>query len=127
VSSSGWRRVSRRKINIITSLLLGLGLGAALVIFLAAPPETTDGDSLRNDPRAQRLYQRQLAMYGGKANVLSAEFLEWFDGLWCGRTLAGTVSVLTVTGALAFRFFALRLRESFTAAAEKEYTPERKA
>lgn len=97
--------LQRRKTNQITILLLVLGLGGALAIFLCAPPEEPD-NPLLNDPRAARKYHRELAMYGGKANVVSAEFLDWFDGLWHGRSLACTVAVLTVAGTWAFRFMA---------------------
>ena len=97
--------MTRRKTNLITILLLVLGLGSALAVFLCAPPEEP-GDPLLGDPRALRKYHRELAMYGGKANVLSAEFLEWFDRLWHGQRLAGTVAVLTLAGTWAFRTMA---------------------
>jgi hypothetical protein len=38
--------------------------------------------------------------------VLSAEFQDWFEGLWQGPALAGTVAVLTVGLTLGFRFVA---------------------
>lgn len=88
-------------------LLLVLGLGGALAVFLCAPAEEPD-DPLLSDPRALRKYHRELAMYGGKANVLSAEFMDWFDSLWHGRRLAGTVAVLTLAGTWGFRALAAR-------------------
>jgi hypothetical protein len=39
--------------------------------------------------------QYRLEIYGGKANVLSTEIAQWFDGLWHGRQLAYTLAVLT--------------------------------
>ena len=97
--------MTRRKTNHITILLLVLGLGSALAVFLCAPPEEP-GDPLLGDPRALRKYHRELAMYGGKANVVSVEFMDWFGGLWHGRNLAGTVVVLTVVATWGFRFVA---------------------
>lgn len=96
--------MDQRRINRITVLLLALGLGSAAAIYLLAPrpPE----DPWPDDPRGHRMYVRQLTMYGGKGNVVSAEFLDWFGGLWHGRNLAGTVAVLTVVAAGAFRFAA---------------------
>ena len=80
--------MQRRKTNRITLLLLVLGLGSALAIFLGTPPDEPE-DPMLNDPRALRKYHRELEMYGGKANLLSAEFMEWFDSLWHGQRLAG--------------------------------------
>ena len=96
--------MSPRKINFISLGLLLVGLGSAVAIYvLAAPP---DDDPLLADPRADRKYKRELAMYGGKANVVSVEFMDWFGGLWQGRNLAGTVAVLTVVATVGFRFVA---------------------
>lgn len=97
--------MKRRKLNTLSALLLLIGFSSAVAIYLLAAPEPPD-DPLLKDPRAERRYHRELAMYGGKANVLSAEFLDWFNGLWHGRSLAGTVVVLTFGGTLAFRFMA---------------------
>ena len=41
--------------------------------------------------------------------MLAAEFREWFDGLWHGKRLAFTVTVITVMAAFAFKFFATPL------------------
>jgi hypothetical protein len=96
--------VSPRKINRISLGLLLLGLGGAGVIYIFAEPPVAD--TLMADPRADRKYKRELAMYGGKANVVSVEFMDWFGGLWQGRNLAGTVAVITVVATLGFRFVA---------------------
>jgi hypothetical protein len=96
--------MTRRKINRITQICLLLGFGAALVIFLLAAPEVID--PLTGDPLNNKKYVHELALYGGKANVLSAEFMDDFAGLWHGRNLAFTVAVLTVGIVLLFRFVA---------------------
>jgi hypothetical protein len=96
--------MTARKLNRITALLLVLGLGAALAILLTAEPERED--PLLNGPWAQKKYQHELKVIGGRANVVAADFQEWFDGLWHGRALAGTVAVLTVATVLTFRFVA---------------------
>jgi hypothetical protein len=98
--------MTSRRIRTITLLLLGLGLGSALAIYLLAPPDAPY-DPLMSDPRADKKYRRELAVYGGTANVMASDFMEWFSDRWHGRNLAGTVAVLTVMGALAFRFVAL--------------------
>ena len=94
----------RQKINQITFLVLLLGFGGALVIYLTAHPVPVD--PLLGDPLTSKKYLHELRVLGGSVNVLTAEFLEWFKGLWHGETLAGTVAVLTVGAALAFRFVA---------------------
>ncbi len=96
--------MNQRKINRISVLLLLLGLGSALVIYLTARPATVDpllGDSLAN-----KKYLHELRVMGGKANELADEFQDWFAGLWHGDQLARTVAVLTVATTLVFRFVA---------------------
>jgi hypothetical protein len=94
--------MSPRRIKIITWLLLGPGLSAGLAIYLlAAPPPPEDpflATALDN-----KKYRRELAVYGGNANVVAADFMDWFSGLWHGRALGGTVAVLTIVTTLGFR------------------------
>ena len=94
----------RSRLNRISLLLLALGFGAALVIFLIAPPPSED--PLLGDPLNNKKYRRELQLIGGKANVLSAELQDWWAAQWEGRLLARSVAVLTVAGVLVFRFVA---------------------
>ena len=96
--------MSPRKINQVSVLLLLVGFGSALAVFLsarAAPP-----DQFQNDPLAEKKYLRELRVMGGKANELAAEFQDWFAGLWEGEQLARTIVVLTVVTTLGFRWLA---------------------
>ena len=97
--------MSPRQVNQISLVLLLAGFGAALALALTAVPP--DEDPLLGDPRGNKKYVRELQVIGGKANVLAADFREWFAGLWVGPALAKTVAVLTVIATLAFRFGAL--------------------
>ena len=90
--------------NRISGVLLLLGLGSALAIFLTAAPVVVD--PLLGDQFSNKKYLREMRMLGGQGNVLAAEFQDWFAGLWEGRELAATVSVLTVATVLVFRFVA---------------------
>src|ERR1700693_1976883 len=90
-----------------TRAILVLGFVAAVVIYLTAQPPP--GNPLGYDPLDTKKYLHDLEVYGGKANVLAAEFSEWFDGLWHGKQLAFTVAVITVIAACAFKFFATPL------------------
>jgi hypothetical protein len=90
-----------------TRAILVLGFAAAVVIFLTAQPPP--GNPLGYDPLDTKRYLHDLEVYGGKANVLAAEFRDWFDSLWHGKRLAFTVAALSVIAALAFKFFATPL------------------
>jgi hypothetical protein len=97
-------RRDRRRVRQIAAAMLALGLGSALTIYLIASP--TSANPMGYDPMDTKKYLRELEVYGGKANVLSVEFQQWFAGLWHGRTLAGTVAVLTVLLTFVFWFVA---------------------
>jgi hypothetical protein len=90
-----------------TRAILVLGFAAVVVIYLTAqpPPE----NPLGYDPMDTKKYLHDLEVYGGKANVIAAQFRDWFDSLWHGKQLAFTVAVLTVIAAGTFKFFATPL------------------
>jgi len=90
--------------NRITLLLLLLGIGSAVVIFITAKPENVD--SLLGDYRSSKRYQRELKMMGGEANVLADDFQGWFADQWHGKNFARTVVVLTIGTTLLFRLLA---------------------
>lgn len=92
--------MSRRLRNSLTAFILLFGLTAAAWVYFTAEPDDVDPyDSL-----AQKKYVHELSVYGGKANVVTAEFIQWFGTLWHGRRLAGTILVLTGITVWAFRF-----------------------
>jgi len=95
------RSRAERRVRTWTRAILGAGLGAAAVIFLANAGSKPDFELEKS-----RMYYHDLEVYGGRANVLADDFRAWFDGLWQGRNLAYTVAVLTILAALLFRFFA---------------------
>ena len=81
-------------------MILTLGLASALWIYLAAA--RAPGDASGDDPPESKQYQRQMELYGGKANVLAAELTRWLGSLWHGRRLALTVACATVLVAGGF-------------------------
>jgi hypothetical protein len=86
----------------IAVLILVAGLSAAAVVFALAPVETEDdyaGIYVASVGNSKK-YRLELERIGGKAAVVAAEFGEWFDGLWRGRRLAGTLAVLSVSASL---------------------------
>lgn len=92
-----------------TRAILLIGFAAAMVIYLTArqPPP----NPLGYEPLETKKYLHDLEEYGGKANVLAAEFREWFDSLWHGQRLAFTVAAISLISAYIFRFFATPLPE----------------
>jgi hypothetical protein len=110
-------RYSRRKprklspeetIRLGVRAILVLGFAAAAVIYLTAQPPAAN--PLGYDPLQNKAYLHELEVFGGRANVLMAEFREWFDSLWHGRRLAFTVAVLTVLTACGFRLSVLLMQ-----------------
>ncbi len=103
-----WGLLTREaRIRLGTRAILAIGFAAAVVIYLTAQPPLEN--PLGYDPLDTKKYLHDLEVYGGKANVLAAEFREWFDSLWHGERLAFTVAVITVIAAWAFKFFATPL------------------
>jgi len=94
----------RKRLRRIASAILALGLSSAVVVYFVAGPDSDN--PLGYDPMQTKTYLHDLELYGGKANVLAAQFREWFTGLWLGRNLAYTIAVLTVLVVLALRYVA---------------------
>jgi hypothetical protein len=89
-----------RRLRFVAGVILAVGLASAIWIYLIAASSTDD--ALGYDPEESKQYLRAMELYGGKANLLAAEFRRWFDGLWHGRRLAYTVACVTVLLASAF-------------------------
>ncbi|HEX8988600.1 MAG TPA: hypothetical protein VF816_11625 [Rhodocyclaceae bacterium] len=86
-----------RTMKALATLMLVTGLGVAAAIFVLAPAESTDvGGPYATTADNSKKYQLELRRIGGTAAVAAAEFNEWFDTLWHGRRLAGTVAVLSI-------------------------------
>jgi hypothetical protein len=92
---------AERRLRRVTRIILAVGFGAALAAWIVARarPENPLGDPFDN-----KKYIHDLQVYGGTANVLAAEFREWFAGLWYGKNLGYTIAVLTVLLVLVVRF-----------------------
>jgi hypothetical protein len=87
-------------------LAVGFAAAAAAYVFAVAQPANPLADQLES-----KKYLHDLEMYGGKANVLAAQFRDWFAGLWSGTNLAWTIAVLTILTVAVYRFFAVPLDE----------------
>ena len=91
----------KRLTLIRTWLILGLGLVFSAGLYLTAAPDPVDPVGY-DDPRSTKVYERQMMLYGGKANLLASQLRDGFVGLWHGRSLAFTVGALSVVSAYLF-------------------------
>jgi hypothetical protein len=96
------RAAAERRLRRVTRIILAVGFGAALVAWIVA--RARPENPLGYDPLDNKKYIHDLQVYGGTANVLAAEFREWFAGLWYGRNLAYTIVALTILVVLVVRF-----------------------
>lgn len=97
----------RNRPYVVAGAILASGLAGAVVIYLTAA--AAPGEPLEFSADTSKKYLRDLQLYGGTANVLAVELMNWFKGLWYGRSLAFTVAVITVAVCLGYLFFAVRL------------------
>lgn len=97
----------KKQVHHVVAAILSCGFGSALLIYLTAkgPDENPLADQLENS----KIYRRSLELYGGKANLLAAEFSRWFGSLWHGKSLAVTVAIISAVIALLYYFFAMPL------------------
>ena len=124
MSGTTFPRNRGRRLRRLAWGILAAGLAASATLFFAAGPDPEN--PLGYDPMDTKVYLHDLEVYGGTANVLAAEFREWFAGLWHGRNLAGTTAVLTILTVLALRFVAARLPSVEPEGGEGRVTPFRR-
>ncbi len=92
------------RLYLASAIILLVGMGSAAVIYLTAG-DVADG-VLGYDVAESKMYRHDLELYGGKANVLAAEFTSWFGGLWHGKSLAYTIGWITILIASGLFFVA---------------------
>lgn len=107
----------RTCINLISALILLVGLGTAIHIYQSADIDVSGvlgyqiigGTVYPIMPENTKIYKHNLEVYGGKAAVLADDFRRWFNGLWHGKTLAFTIAVITIFISFAGFFTARHL------------------
>jgi hypothetical protein len=90
-------------------LLLAAGIASSLLIYMTAEDESVH--PAIQEMTTSKPYVRQIQRFGGKAAVLFDEFGRWFEGLWRGRALAGTVLWLSIAAGGVIFLVARRLDE----------------
>jgi hypothetical protein len=83
--------------------ILMVGFGIAALVYLFAEP--APANPLGYEPEESKRYVHDMLLYGGKANLLASEFMEWLGGLWYGRRLAFTIACIALSLAGAFLYF----------------------
>ena len=69
------------RLYLITAIILLIGLGSAILIYLTAENDSASVLGYENS----KMFIHDLELYGGKANVVANEFEHWFVGLWHGN------------------------------------------
>ncbi len=100
----------RTGLYLIGAIILLVGLGSAAFIYQAAVNDSSSAPSYEviggfiypSTGENSKKYMHDLQLYGGKAAVLSDEFMRWFAGLWHGKSLALTVACITIFVSLGF-------------------------
>ncbi|MGD1152628.1 MAG: hypothetical protein ABR911_07120 [Syntrophales bacterium] len=104
-------------INLISAIILLVGLGTAIFIYQTADDDSSGvlgyqiigGSVYRIMPENSKIYKHDLEVYGGKAAVLADDFRRWFVGLWHGKSLAFTITCITIFVSFAGFFTARHL------------------
>lgn len=94
----------RTGLYLISGSILLVGLCSAILIYRAASNdsdsepgyEVIGGFIYPSQGENSKKYIHDLQVYGGSAAVLADEFMRWFSGLWHGKSLSYTVTVITL-------------------------------
>lgn len=107
----------RESLILISAIVLILGLGSAIFIYLTAGDdagtilgyEIIGGSVYPVSPEDSKVYRRDLEHVGGKAAIVVDDFSRWFGGLWQGKSLAFTIAVISIFISFVIFFIADRL------------------
>lgn len=110
-------RLLARRLNVGALVVLVAGLALAVAVFAtrakdetqATSYEDVNGVSIAIKAQQDQRYRFEVERLGGKMGLMIADFNDWFQGLWRGRTLAYTLAVLTLICAGILRFVAREL------------------
>jgi hypothetical protein len=86
----------------ISYVIFGVGIFISVVIYLTARPPMEH--PFGYDPLHTKTFLRELEIYGGKGNIMAAQFREWFAGLWQGKDLSYTIACITVIISTILRY-----------------------
>ena len=121
-------------LNLLSALILVVGLGSALWIYQRAENapygalgyEEEGGTLYPVRPEDSKQYLRSMELYGGKANVLADEFRRWFGGLWQGKSLAFIIAGTSILISFGFFYAANHLQPPLESRLDHEDHPAEK-
>jgi hypothetical protein len=107
----GKRSKTHYYLNLISAVILVVGLGSATMIYILSPAESdgtqdytiVGGTMYPKVP--SKSYERNLELYGGRWLVISNDFMRWFEGLWYGKDLGITIAWISIVTAGGIFFF----------------------
>jgi len=127
-----WETANQQtRLYLITAIILLVGLGSSLLIYLAAENdpdnvvgyEAVGGYVYPVMPEDSKRYIHDLELYGGKTNVLVNDFMRWFAGLWHGKPLAVTIACITLFISFCFFYIARHLPSDSKSDARDDNNP----
>jgi len=90
-----WKAANlKTRLYIVTATILVVGVTTAILIYFTVGEIDTE-NIFSNQLDESKSYQRSLELYGGKANLLASQFMQWFNGLWHGKSLGITLGWIT--------------------------------
>ena len=92
--------------RLISYVIFSVGIVISVVIYVTAGPSMEHPFGF--NPLHTKLYLRELELFGGKGNIMAAEFMEWFVGLWQGKNLSYTIACITVIISIILWFIGSR-------------------
>jgi hypothetical protein len=122
----------RSLLNLISALILVLGLGSAAWIYVKAGNnpygalgyEVVGGTVYPVRPENSKIYRHNLEVYGGKLNVMMDDFRRWFAGLWQGKSLAFIIACTAIIISFGFYYRANYLTPPLKPEAPDENNPD---
>jgi ABC-type phosphate/phosphonate transport system permease subunit len=116
----------RLSLNIISAVILVVGLGSAALIYQRAVNESygaVDDVQLMMQTNS-KLFRHNLEVFGGKLNVMMYDFRTWFAGLWHGKSLAFIIACSAVIISLGIFYTANYLPRHLGSDVPQEDEPE---
>jgi hypothetical protein len=98
-------------LNFLSAIILVVGLVSATLIYQRAGNAPYGALGYENEggvlypvmPEDSKQYQREMELYGGKANLLAESLRLWVGGLFQGKSLAFIIAGATII--ISFGFF----------------------
>ena len=94
------------RFRLISYIIFSVGILISAVVYVTASPPMEK--PFGYDPLNTKVFLRQLELFGGRSNIMAAELMEWFVGLWQGKNLSYTIACITVIISMILWFMGSR-------------------